>query len=242
MPSSSVSRDTPVQVVSSFDHLVTQWMSTVTVSPGSARSSSHVHETGSSTAPWIVKLHQSIGWCGVGPAESTGKSSVTYWPGGTRDGSASARRRPWKPREIGDIVRVSLNQRADHVPALEPHVVAGEGSRTGGVELERRPRRGGHEAGGFAEVLVHLGEPLHDLVAEAPDVGGRPRALVQLERDREPLLRVLVLGQHEREGLDDARELGHRVDGLLDVRGRDLAAVVGDGVVGAAVQEEEREV
>src|SRR5207244_9932385 len=61
-PSSSVSRDTPVQVVSSFDHLVTQWMSTVTVSLGSARSSSHVHETGSSTAPWIVKLHHSVGW------------------------------------------------------------------------------------------------------------------------------------------------------------------------------------
>src|ERR1043166_681947 len=103
MPSSSVSSETPVQTVSSLDHLVTQWMSTVTVSLGSAWNSSHDHETGSSTAPWIVKLHHSSGWCGVGPAESTGKSSVTYWPGGTRDGSADSCRRPLKPREIGDI-------------------------------------------------------------------------------------------------------------------------------------------
>src|SRR5438552_15021715 len=103
-PSSSRSSETPVQTVSSFDHFVTQWMSTVTVSLGKAWSSSHVHDLGSSTAPWIVKLHHSSGWCGVGPAESTGKSSVTYWPGGIRAGSAEACRRPRKPREIGDLV------------------------------------------------------------------------------------------------------------------------------------------
>ena len=90
-------------MVSSFDHLVTQWMSTVTVSEGSARNSSHVHDTGSSTAPRIVKLHSSSGVCGVGPADSTGKSGVTYCPGGTREGSATGRRRPIKPRLIGDI-------------------------------------------------------------------------------------------------------------------------------------------
>src|SRR5262245_32266863 len=103
MPSSSVSTDTPVQFVSSFDHFVTQWMSTVTVSLGSARSSSQVHEIGSPTAPVIVKLQASSDVCGVGPADSTGKSYVTYCPGGTRDGSASGRRRPEKPREIGLI-------------------------------------------------------------------------------------------------------------------------------------------
>ena len=43
-PSSSTSTDTPVHVVSSFDHFVTQWMSTVNVSVGSARNSSQVHE------------------------------------------------------------------------------------------------------------------------------------------------------------------------------------------------------
>src|SRR5919198_2688000 len=104
-PSSSVSTDTPVHVVSSFDHFVTQWMSTVRVSLGSAVSSSHVHDTGSSTAPPSVKLHSSSGVCGGGPAERTGKSVVTYWPGGTREGS-TAGRRPRKPREIGGITHL----------------------------------------------------------------------------------------------------------------------------------------
>jgi hypothetical protein len=98
MPSSSVSKEIPLQVVSSFDHFVTQWMSTVTVSDGSARNSSHDHDLGSSTAPAMVKLHSSSGVLGVGPAESTGKSVSTYWPGGTRAGSTSARR-PRKPRD-----------------------------------------------------------------------------------------------------------------------------------------------
>src|SRR5690348_5169652 len=98
----SVSTDTPLQTVSSFDHFVTQWMSRVTVSLGRARNSSQLQETGSSTAPRIVKVHSESGVCGVGPAESTGKSPVTYCPGGTRPGSTSSRRpRPRKPREIG---------------------------------------------------------------------------------------------------------------------------------------------
>ena len=42
----------------------------------------------------------SSGVRGVGPAESTGKSWVTYWPGGTRAGSAPSRARPRKPREM----------------------------------------------------------------------------------------------------------------------------------------------
>ena len=40
-----MSSETPFQTVSSFDHLVTQWTSTVTVSLGSARNSSRVHAT-----------------------------------------------------------------------------------------------------------------------------------------------------------------------------------------------------
>src|SRR5262245_41281235 len=47
----------------------------------------------------IEKCHSSSGVCGVGPAERTGKSRVTYWPGGTRAGSTSAARRPRNPRE-----------------------------------------------------------------------------------------------------------------------------------------------
>jgi hypothetical protein len=53
-------------------------MSTVKVCAGSARNSSHDQETGSSTAPWMVRLHSSSGVCGVGPAERTGKSGVRY--------------------------------------------------------------------------------------------------------------------------------------------------------------------
>src|SRR4026207_1433351 len=95
--SSNVSIETPVHAVSSFVHFVTQWMSTVISSLGRAVSSSHVHDTGSTRAPgggggpWRVKLPSSSGGCGVGPAERTGKSVVTYWPGGTREGSTAGR-------------------------------------------------------------------------------------------------------------------------------------------------------
>src|SRR5207244_12560541 len=127
-----------------------------------------------------------------GPAESTGKSSVTYWPGGTRDGSASSRRRPRKPREIGDTP-VRLNRdpslARDDVSALEPHVVAGERPRAGSVALERRSRGDRHEPQGLAEVLVQLGEAVDDTTANGLDVLRRLGSLVQLERDRKPLLR-----------------------------------------------------
>src|SRR3954470_1231808 len=72
-------------------------MSFVRVSDGSARNPSHVHATGSAP-PSIVSFHSSSAVCGVGPAERTGKSSVTYCPGGKRPLS-SPRPRPRKPRE-----------------------------------------------------------------------------------------------------------------------------------------------
>src|SRR3954468_13088803 len=96
---------TPVHVVSSLDHFVTQWMSTVNVSDGSARNSFHVHRRAASTAPSIVRLHCSSDVRGVGPAERTGKSSVRYCPGGIRDGSASTGPRRWKPRLTGGMGR-----------------------------------------------------------------------------------------------------------------------------------------
>src|SRR6266851_8189709 len=98
-PSMSVSTDTPFHVVSSFDHLVTQWMSLVTVSAGSAESSFHVHLFGSSISPSMEKVHWSMLTCGVGPADSTGKSATTYWPGGTRELETLSRRLPRNPRE-----------------------------------------------------------------------------------------------------------------------------------------------
>src|SRR5579872_363322 len=97
--------DTACQWVSSLDQRVTQWMSVVTFSCGSARISSQVQDF-NAPPPWVIEnVHFSVGVCGVGPADSTGKSLVTYWPGGTRPSSpAGVLRRPWKPREIGLIL------------------------------------------------------------------------------------------------------------------------------------------
>src|SRR5215208_3024971 len=96
--------ETPSQVVSSFDHLVTQWMSRVISSEGNARNSSHDHVFGSSTSPSIEKRHSESGVRGVGPAERTGKPSTRYWPGGTRSEAPSgSRRRPRKPREMNPL-------------------------------------------------------------------------------------------------------------------------------------------
>jgi hypothetical protein len=67
-----VSTETPSHSVSNFDHFVTQWMSFVTASDGSARSSSHVQLTGSAP-PSIVNVHSSSRVCGVGPADSNRK-------------------------------------------------------------------------------------------------------------------------------------------------------------------------
>ncbi len=85
-------------MVSSLDQRVTQWMSVVMSSVGSARNSSQVQLFGS-LPPWIENVQFDSGVCGVGPADRTGKSSVTSWPGGPRP-SGAARRLPWKPREM----------------------------------------------------------------------------------------------------------------------------------------------
>src|SRR3982751_3408229 len=72
-------------------------MSFFTASEGSARNSSHDQLTGS-CPPSIVKVHSASAVCGVGPADSTGKSCVEYCPGGNRPLS-SPRPRPENPRE-----------------------------------------------------------------------------------------------------------------------------------------------
>src|SRR5688572_33510933 len=79
-------------------------MSAVTGSRGSALNSSHVHRTVRPPGPWRVKSHVWIETRGVGPAESTGKSRVSYWPGGSRSAVAPDRGRPRNPRENGDVV------------------------------------------------------------------------------------------------------------------------------------------
>ena len=77
---------TPVQVVSSFDQRVTQWMSSVTSRCGSAISSSHESFSSFSTSPKTVRSQVARSYFGFGPTVRTGKRSVRYWPGGTRAG------------------------------------------------------------------------------------------------------------------------------------------------------------
>src|SRR5580704_13506830 len=76
--SSSVSSDTPRHTVSSLDQRVTQWMSVLMVSAGRSCISCQLHDL-RVAPPWVIENVQSAsGVCGVGPADSTGKSLVTY--------------------------------------------------------------------------------------------------------------------------------------------------------------------
>jgi hypothetical protein len=100
-----VSIDTACQWVSSLDQRVTQWMSAVTFSCGSACISSQVQDFSVSPPCLIENVQFSVGVRGVGPADSTGKSWVTYWPGGTRLSSpAGVWWRRWKPRDNGGLM------------------------------------------------------------------------------------------------------------------------------------------
>src|SRR6266478_5466857 len=74
-------------------------MSVVSVSVGRARNSSQV-QLFASRPPVMENDQRDNAVCGVGPADKTGKSLVTYCPGGTRPAGASSRLRR-KPREIG---------------------------------------------------------------------------------------------------------------------------------------------
>src|SRR5207253_3766518 len=94
IPSIRTSTETPFQVVSIFDHLVTQWMSLVTVSDGRVAHSFHAQRFGSSISPSMEKVHCARLTRGVGPADRTGKSVTRYWPGGTRELDAESRRLP----------------------------------------------------------------------------------------------------------------------------------------------------
>ena len=98
---SSVSKETPRHSVSSFDQVVTQWMSTTTVVCGSAWNSAHVHFASSDPPSCSASVHAARSTCGVGPADRTGKSLTRCWPGGTRALRPSGRR-PRNPRETGD--------------------------------------------------------------------------------------------------------------------------------------------
>src|SRR6516164_1962264 len=107
-----MSTDTPRHWVSSLDQRVTQWMSAVMVSAGSARNSCQVQDL-LIWPPWVMEnVHASSGVCGVGPADNTGNPSVRYWPGGTRPASPAGARCRWrKPCETGLITGQVLSAR-----------------------------------------------------------------------------------------------------------------------------------
>src|SRR5258708_40146525 len=100
---------TPCHAVSSFDHLVTQWISVFTVVCGSASNSSQVHLPISEAPDSSANVQSATLISGVGPAERTGNSVVTYWPGGTRPCGFCPGRLDLNPREIGaSSIGVSL--------------------------------------------------------------------------------------------------------------------------------------
>src|SRR6195952_457130 len=166
MSASSVSSETPVHVVPSLVHLVTQWMSTVNVSCGSALSSSQVQLAAVSTAPWRAKDQCSSLVRGVGPADRTGKSVTTYCPGGTRDGSTSGRRgRPWNPREKGGMDAIVRPPGPGVIRRVT--VVRSRGAIGGGAWVPRFgvPRAPGGSAGG--DVRLGQAVPLGLVLAPA---------------------------------------------------------------------------
>src|SRR5262249_32200768 len=92
-----VSTETPSQDVPSFDHRVTQCRSTVKVSVGKKRNDFQSHLRRTFVPSSIVNSHWSSGTRGVGPADKTAKSVVTYCP--SRSFTSLALRRPQRPRE-----------------------------------------------------------------------------------------------------------------------------------------------
>src|SRR5438270_679855 len=83
-PPSSVSSETPVHSVSSFDHLVTQWMSTLTASLGRATARS---------SPFFV-VSVDTGPIGSGPTGGALAPAAAVTQPLATTASAAARRRP----------------------------------------------------------------------------------------------------------------------------------------------------
>src|SRR5918996_172970 len=199
--SSRVSTETPCHTVSSFDHLVTQWMSTVTSSLGRARNSSQVQRRGSSTSPTIEKSQRSSGVCGVGRAERRGKSGVTYWPAGTRPAGASPRpaRKPREmsggissPRSVPTLPRLAPQgtaagrepARAARGPALWPRAPGACRARPAAPpRLQRKPVREPvaddvrRDGDGDEDPEEHAAEERADPYQWRRQAGDRPRSL-----------------------------------------------------------------
>src|SRR5580692_11647523 len=100
-------------------------MSTVTSSLGRSRNSAQLHVF-CRPGLQMEKFHPSRGVCGVGPADRTGKSLVTYWPGGTRPAfPAESWRLRWNPRVTG-LMKAILPHRRNRW-----HSGPGKGKMTG---------------------------------------------------------------------------------------------------------------
>src|SRR5258708_7237543 len=103
---------TPLHVVSSFDHLVTQWMSPCQVVWGRASNSVQLQLARGFGPSSIVNRQLARSTRGVGPFASTGKSSVWYCPGGNRRAISALGRRPENPRVVIDqLLSVSSRPR-----------------------------------------------------------------------------------------------------------------------------------
>src|SRR6516165_5441593 len=82
-------------------------MSVVICSLGTERNCDHVHVRTAPVSLTIENSQELKGIAGVGPAERTGKSSVTYWPGGTL--ATSRRRLPTKPGVVGNGLSIAID-------------------------------------------------------------------------------------------------------------------------------------
>src|SRR5438477_12044733 len=95
-------------------------MSTVTLARGSACNSAQLQRAVAPSTARNVKLQSASDARGVGPADRTGKSRVSYWPGGRRLAAAPTGRRPLKPREmLGGGMQSNLSVTIRHDSAGE---------------------------------------------------------------------------------------------------------------------------
>src|SRR5580692_1211253 len=145
MPSSSVSRETPRQWVPSLDHWVTQWMSAVMSSAGSAVNCCQSQRVVPPVSVVTVKFQVAWLTCGVGPAWRTGNPRSRYWPGGSL---GSSRLRPTKPRDT--------TLTGSPVQLRSP--VGGDAARRAGHGLLRGVAlRAGQDRARLVEVLARVG-------------------------------------------------------------------------------------
>src|SRR4051812_12269087 len=84
-------------------------MSVLMATCGSAWNSSQLHPATGPSAPRSTKSQLASGGRGVGPAESTGKSGVSYWPGGSRPAVDNGCRRPRNAREMNESVGITIS-------------------------------------------------------------------------------------------------------------------------------------